>query len=87
MPLLEDVADGLAKRAADLYIKTGDESLERRVADEVGASSPTLQEAFQTAMRIRKAEARGHAILDKYERGDAIPKAAISSQPQDDGGH
>ncbi|NND22726.1 MAG: hypothetical protein HKO14_11605 [Silicimonas sp.] len=87
MSLLEDVADGLAKRAADLYIKTADESLERRVADEVGASSPTLQEAFQTAMRIRKAEARGHAILDKYERGDAIPKAAISSQPQDDGGH
>ncbi|MBT8416354.1 MAG: hypothetical protein KJO42_02855 [Silicimonas sp.] len=87
MPLLEDVADGMAKRAAELYVKTGDETLERRVAEEIGASSPTLQEAFQTAMRIRKAEARGHAILDKFERGDAIPKAAISSQPQDDGGH
>ena len=87
MPLLEDVADGIAKRAAELYLKTGDEALERRVADEIGASSPTLQEAFLTAMRIRKAEARGHALLDKYERGDAIPKAAISAQPQDDGGH
>lgn len=87
MSLLENVADGMAQRAADLYIKTGDENLERRVADEIGASSPTLQEAFLTAMRIRKAEARGHALLDKYETGEAIPKAAISPQPQDDGGH
>ena len=87
MPLLEDVADGIAKRAAELSLKTGDENLERRVADEIGASSPTLEEAFLTAVRIRKAEARGHALLDKYERGDAIPKAAISAQPQHDGGH
>lgn len=87
MSLLEDVADSMAKRAAQLYLKTGDEDLERRVATEIGASSPTLQEAFLTAMRIRKAEARGHALLDKYEKGDAIPKAAISSQPQDEGGH
>lgn len=85
MSLLEDVADGMAKRAAELYMKTRDDGLERRVADEIGASSPTLQEAFLTAMRIRKAEARGHALLDKYEKGEAIPKAGISSQPQDMG--
>lgn len=83
MSLLEDVADGMAKRAAELAIRMDDENLERRVADEIGASSPTLQEAFQTAMRIRKAEARGHALLDKYEKGENIPKAAISSQPQE----
>lgn len=87
MALLEDVADGLAKRAAKLAIQLGDETLERRIADEVGASSPTLQEAFLTAMRIRKAETRGHTLLDKYERKEAIPKAGISSAPQDDGGH
>ena len=87
MPLLEDVADGMAKRAADLVIKTGDDNLERRIADEIGASSPTLQEAFLTAMRIRKAEARGHALLDKYERGEDIPKAGISSAPQGDISH
>ena len=87
MPLLEDVADGLAKRAAELAERTGDENLERRVSDEIGASSPTLQEAFQTAVRIRKAEARGHKLLDKYQAGEEIPVAQISSQPQDDGGH
>ncbi|WP_413720327.1 hypothetical protein [Silicimonas sp. MF1-12-2] len=85
MSLLEDVADGMAQRAVKLVLSTGNDSLERRVADEIGASSPTLQEAFLTAMRIRKAEARGHALLDKYERGENIPKAAISAQPQDSG--
>lgn len=87
MPLLEDVADGLARRAAEIAERTQDENLERRVADEIGASSPTLQEAFLTAMRIRRAEARGKKLLDKYEAGEDIPVAAISSQPQDDGGH
>lgn len=87
MPLVEDVADGLAKRATELIARTGDESIERRIADEIGASSPTLQENYLTCMRIRKAEARGHALLDKYERGDKIPKAAISAAPQEGGGH
>ena len=87
MSILEDVADQIAKRAAKLVLSTGDENLERRVADEIGASSPTLQEAFQTAMRIRKAEARGYALLDKFEKGEAIPQAAISAQPQGDISH
>lgn len=87
MSILEEVADGLAKRATEIITRTGDDTIERRIAGEVGASSPTLQEAFLTAMRLRKAEIRGHSLLDKYEKGDAIPKAGISAQPQDDGGH
>lgn len=87
MSILEEVSDGLAKRALQVIAATGDETVEKRIADEIGASSPTLQEAFQTAIRLRKAEQRGHALLAKYEKGDDIPKAAISSQPQDDGGH
>ena len=65
MPMLEDVADGLAKRTMELITRTGDELLEGRVADALGASSPTLQEAFATAMRIRKAEVRGIQLLDR----------------------
>ncbi len=87
MPLLEELADGLAKRAAEIADRTQDDNLERRIADEIGASSPTLEEAFLTAMRIRRAEARGHRLLDKYQAGDDIPVAQISSQPQDEGGH
>lgn len=87
MALLEDAATNLAKRAMEIMIKTGDENIERRIADEVGASSPTLQETYLTAMRILKAERRGLSLLDKYEKGEDIPVAQISSAPQDDGGH
>ncbi len=83
MARLEDIADGLAKRALDLVELNSDESIERRVADEIGALSPTLQEAYATAIRIRKAELRALRLLDKYDAGEEIPKAAISSQPQD----
>ena len=83
MSVLEEVADGLAKRVTGMMSDMNDDAMERRISDEIGASSPTLQEAFQTAMRLRKAEVRGHALLDKYEAGDKIPEAAISSAPQD----
>ncbi len=83
MALLDDVADGLAKRTVELMDDINDESLERRISEEIGASSPTLQEAFLTAMRIRKAEIRGKAILDKFAAGQEIPAAAISAAPQD----
>ena len=87
MAILEDVADGLAKRAMEMILRTGDDTIEKRIADEIGASSPTLQETFLTAMRIRKAEQRAIALLEKYASGDDIPVAAISAQPQDEGGH
>lgn len=83
MSKLEDIADGLAKRALDLVEKTGNETIERRTADEIGSLSPTLQEAYTTAVRIRKAELRASRLLDKYEAGETVGKAAISSQPQD----
>lgn len=83
MALLEEVADNLARKAMEIILKTGDETIEKRVAGEIGSSSPTLQETFLTAMRIRKAEARAQALLEKYDRGDDIPVARISAQPQD----
>ena len=85
MSILEEVADGLAKRTTELIARTGLDTIEKRIADELGSTSPTLQETYLTAMRIRKAEARGHKLLDKYEKGDAIPKAGISSAPQEMG--
>jgi hypothetical protein len=85
MSTLEDVADTLARRAIKLIAKTGDEKIEARIAAEIGSTSPTLQETFLTAMRIRKAEFRADKLMDKYDSGDVIPVAAISSQPQDMG--
>ena len=83
MSVLDEVADGLAKRVTGLMKDVNDDAVERRIADEIGASSPTLQEAFTTAMRLRKAEVRGHRLLDMYERGEKVPEAGISAAPQD----
>lgn len=84
MSMLEDTADGLAKKAIEVILRTGNEDIEKRIAEEIGASSPTLQETFLTAMRIRKAEQRGLDLLKKFDKGEDIPVAAISSQPQGD---
>ena len=83
MAMLEEVADGLAKRTTELIDKTGDDKLEKLVADAIGASSPTLEEAFATAMRIRRAEKRGHNALDKVaaELGET---EAIELPPPED---
>jgi uncharacterized membrane-anchored protein YjiN (DUF445 family) len=83
MAMLEEVADELAKRTAELVDKTGDEKLEQMVADAIGASSPTLEEAFATAMRIRRAERRGQNVLDKVaaELGES---GAIELPPPED---
>lgn len=83
MSVLDDVADGLAKRVTEMMTDVNDDTIERRIAAEIGASSPTLQEAFTTAMRLRKAEVRGNTLLDMYARGEKVPKAGISSAPQD----
>lgn len=85
MSMLEDIADGLAKRALELMKETGDDTIERRVGEEVGSTSPTLHENFSTALRIRKAEARAIQLMEKYSKGEDVPEAAISSQPQDTG--
>ncbi|MEM8802382.1 MAG: hypothetical protein AAFY06_04610 [Pseudomonadota bacterium] len=87
MALLEEVSVKLAERALDEIERTGDEMIEKRVAEEIGASSPTLQESFLTAMRIKKAERRALVLLNKYRTGDDIPVAMISAQPQDDISH
>ncbi len=62
--LLETIADDLAREALAEEEKTGDETIVEQVSKAVGTSSPTFQEAFNTAVRMRRAEAMGRAALD-----------------------
>ena len=71
MQRLEDLADDLAQEALALATRTEDDSVVKRVADEIGASSTTMEEAFLTAVRIRRAEARARALLSRLEPGAA----------------
>ncbi|MCB1330608.1 MAG: hypothetical protein KDK28_14760 [Maritimibacter sp.] len=56
--LLFEVADELARESLDLYEKTGDEDIFQEVTKIIGASSQTLEEAYKTAVRVRRAEKR-----------------------------
>lgn len=62
--ILETLADQLARDALDAAEKAGDDELVDKVGKAIGVSSPTFQEAFNTAVRIRRAERRGRKALD-----------------------
>ena len=63
MALLDDMADELAQLALEDEARSGDDQIVRKVAEILGASSQTLQEAFNTAIRVRRAEARARDLL------------------------
>ncbi|WP_371168680.1 hypothetical protein [Aliiroseovarius sp. 2305UL8-7] len=63
MDLLEKVSDALAIEVLAAVEQTGNEDLVEEIKKTIGASSTTLEEAFMTAVRIRRAEARGRAML------------------------
>ena len=83
MGVVEDLADGLARDTMEAMRELDDERYFNDVAKVIGASSPTLQEAFLTSMRIRLAEARGRryleATLKARREGGKAPEA-----PRDD---
>lgn len=63
MDLLEQVADKMAQEVLEAVRLTGNEDLVDEVKKSIGSSSTTLEEAFMTAVRIRRAEARGRTLL------------------------
>ena len=69
MALTEDIADELALVSLRIINATGDDAFVKQVADAIGNSSPTLQEAYNTAMRIRRAEEKAMAVIRKYAGG------------------
>jgi hypothetical protein len=69
MSILEDVADELAQKTLKLEAATGNEKLVSAVADAIGNTSPTMQEAFQTQVRIRRAERRALEVLARHSPG------------------
>ena len=63
MALTEDMADEIAQLALADELRTGDETIIAQVAEILGASSQTLQEAFLTSIRVRRAERRARELL------------------------
>ena len=61
--ILFDVADELAQKALEIFEKTGDEDIFDEVTKIIGTSSQTLEEAFKTSVRVRRAEKRALTML------------------------
>lgn len=87
MGVIEDLGDALARDVLEALDELGDDRFYEKVGKVLLDASPTMQDAFMTAVRVRLAERRGRAFLERAlkakREGGEMPKAPILS----DGGH
>ena len=86
MGVVEDLADALAKDVLEAQAELDDDRFYEKVSRVLGDMSPTTQDAFMTAIRVRLAEKRGREFLTrslaaKRGQGEAPPT------PYGGGGH
>ena len=65
MSALQLLADKLADDVLAAEAELGDDRFYEKVAQVLMAASPTFQEAYITAIRVRMAERRGRDFLEK----------------------
>lgn len=83
MSVVDDLADKLAQDVIKAMDALGDEQLAEQVASVLGASSPSSEDIFRAAVRIRLAERRARNFLNDHvkaalaakKKGQAIPQA------------
>jgi len=63
MSTIDDMGFSLADAALAEATASGDEKLVDRIATMLGASSQSLEEAFLTGVRVRRAEARAQEMI------------------------
>ena len=75
MGIVEDVADELAMESLRIINATGDDAFVQRIADTIGGSSQTMEEAYLTAVRVRRAEQRAREMIVqiKEEMAQTLP--------------
>ncbi len=69
MSLLEDLSTELANKALDKAEELGDEDFPNKVAQTIGASSPTLEENYRTAVRLIRASRRARTMIAASKPG------------------
>lgn len=71
MSFVEDMANKLAEDTFQAMKELDDDRFYIEVANEIGASSNTLEEAFLTAVRVRLAEQRARRFITARVGGQA----------------
>ena len=61
--ILTQIADKLAQDVLAAEARAKNDDLVDEISKGIGATSTTLQEAVMTQIRVRRAEARGRALL------------------------
>ncbi|WP_104017370.1 hypothetical protein [Roseovarius nitratireducens] len=80
MGVTEDLADELARDVIKAIDATGDEDIVGEITKVLGASSQTAEEAFLTALRVRRANLKARAILiERLRRFKAEKDAATDT--------
>ncbi|MFT7058049.1 MAG: hypothetical protein ACJASV_000549 [Pseudorhodobacter sp.] len=79
MSIVEELGDKLAQSTLEAMDFIDDDRLYDKVSRVIETTSPTLQEAFMTAIRVRLAERRARVFLEKViaaaKSGEAAPDA------------
>lgn len=79
----EDTANDLADKALAEAEAVGDGKIVDQIGELLGASSQSLQEAYLTAVRVRRAEKRAREMLaDSAMKRGAIPAAKVEKPAQ-----
>ena len=94
-PYVDKIAGELADLALADEKRSDDEKIVNEISEIVGSSSQTLQEAYLTAVRVRRAEKRARSLLAEraakqinqtqrllIEDTDDTQKAAPKPQPE-----
>ena len=68
MGIVEDLADELAKDALKAADEHDDDMIVDKISEILGADSVTTQEAFLTAVRVRKADRRARVYLSGLDK-------------------
>ena len=83
---MSEYTDNAANEIADLALAdedaTGDEKIVQIICDIMGASSQSLEEAYSTAIRVRRAERRARQILAERAAKRAEAANAPATPPE-----
>jgi hypothetical protein len=75
MSVVEDLGDALAKQTLEAMEKIDDDRFYEKVGRVIESSSPTLLEAYMTSIRVRLADRRARAFVEKALAAAEAPTA------------
>ena len=87
MSVLDEMGDKLARDVIAAMEELGDERFFDKVSKVLLDASPTMQEAFLTAYRVRRAEQRARVFLESALKAKREGKDAPKVHLESSGGH